>query len=207
MKLMLVAYFENLNSDRRIIKVSKLRLDILFFLGYDLDEEMPWHSTLSRTRQLYGIELFETLFKQVLKLCIDKGMVSGKRQAIDGAYIHANASMDSLVEWEILNDASEYSKEVNDNVEDRSIRIIPTTKKPAKKIFGKSIPIEKRSNKTHGSISDPEARISFKPGKAYRLTYTSQVSLDTDAGQDAESKREEDEKDQTELPLNPYMAH
>ncbi|MGO4875160.1 transposase [Pedobacter psychrotolerans] len=38
-------------------------MDIMFFLGYDLDEELPWHSTLSRTRQLYEMELFENLFK------------------------------------------------------------------------------------------------------------------------------------------------
>jgi hypothetical protein len=106
-------------------------------------------------------------------------MVSGKRQAVDSAYIHANASVDSLVEREILNDASRYSNELNDNVEDTSMRIVPITKKPAKRLFDKSLPLEKRSNKTHGSISDPEARISFKPGKAYRLTYTSQVSVDT----------------------------
>ncbi len=179
MKLMLVGYLENLSSDRKIISTSRMRMDIMFFLGYDLDEELPWHSTLSRTRQLYHMELFENLFKQVLKLCIDKGMVSGKRQAVDSAYIHANASMDSLVEREILNDASKYSDELNDNVEDTSMRIVPITKKPAKRLFDKSLPLEKRSNKTHVSISDPEARISFKPGKAYRLTYTSQVSVDT----------------------------
>ena len=179
MKLMLVGYLENLSSDRKIVSTSRMRMDILYFLGYDLDEELPWHSTLSRTRQLYGMELFETLFKQVLKLCIDKGMVSGKRQAVDSAYIHANASMDSLVEREILKDASVYSNELNDNVEDGSMRIVPITKKPAKRVFDKSMPLEKRSNKTHGSLSDPEARISFKPGKAYRLTYTSQVSVDT----------------------------
>ena len=53
-KLILVGYLENLNSDRRIVAHSKMRLDILFFLGYDLDEELPWHSTISRTRALYG---------------------------------------------------------------------------------------------------------------------------------------------------------
>lgn len=77
MKLMLVGYLENLNSDRRIISISKMRMDILFFLGYDLDEELPWHSTLSRTRQLYGQEVFTEMFRLVLKQCIDKGMVSG----------------------------------------------------------------------------------------------------------------------------------
>jgi transposase len=65
-KLILVGYLENLNSDRKLIEHSKLRLDILFFLGYDLDEELPWHSTISRTRALYGEEVFKELFSKVL---------------------------------------------------------------------------------------------------------------------------------------------
>lgn len=71
-KLILVGYLENLNSDRKIIEHSKMRLDILFFLGYDLDEALPWHSTISRTRQLYGEEVFKELFSKVLGLCVKK---------------------------------------------------------------------------------------------------------------------------------------
>src|SRR5690606_17708553 len=72
-KLMLVGYLENINSDRRIIEVCRLRMDILFFLGYGLGETLPWHSTLSRTRQLYSQEVFTAVFQQVLSLCMDKG--------------------------------------------------------------------------------------------------------------------------------------
>jgi hypothetical protein len=42
------------------------------FLGYDLDEELPWHSTISRTRALYGEEVFKELFSKVLSLCVVK---------------------------------------------------------------------------------------------------------------------------------------
>lgn len=111
-KLILVGYLENLNSDRKIIAHSKMRLDILFFLGYDLDEELPWHSTISRTRQLYGEEVFKELFAKVLSLCVGKGMLSGRRQAIDSAFVKANASMDSLVEKEIIEDGEHYLDEL-----------------------------------------------------------------------------------------------
>lgn len=111
-KLIVVGYLENLNSDRRIIAHSKMRLDILFFLGYDLEEELPWHSTISRTRQLYGEEVFKELFTKVLSLCVSKHMLSGRRQAIDSAYIKANASMDSLVEKEIIEDGEHYLDEL-----------------------------------------------------------------------------------------------
>ena len=80
MKLMLIGYLENFGSDRRIINTVSMRMDMLFFIGYDIDEPLPWHSTLSRTRQLYGEEIFKQLFKEVLKQCIDKGMVAGRRQ-------------------------------------------------------------------------------------------------------------------------------
>ena len=111
-KLVLVGYLENLNSDRKIIEHSRMRLDVLFFLGYDLDEELPWHSTISRTRALYGEEVFKELFSKVLSLCVGKGMLSGRRQAIDSAYIKANASMDSLVEKEIIEDGQHYLDEL-----------------------------------------------------------------------------------------------
>jgi transposase len=111
-KLILIGYLENLNSNRKIIDHSKMRLDILYFLGYDLDEDLPWHSTLSRTRQLYGEEIFQEIFSKVLGLCVQKGMLSGRRQAIDSAYIKANASMDSLVEKEIIADGQQYLQEL-----------------------------------------------------------------------------------------------
>ena len=66
-KLMLIGYLENLGSDRKIISTASMRLDMLYFIGYDIDEPLPWHSTLSRTRQLYGEELFRQLFKASIK--------------------------------------------------------------------------------------------------------------------------------------------
>src|SRR5215217_8026382 len=109
---MLKLYFEYLGSDRRIITTVSVRLDMLYFLGYDIDEEVPWHSTVSRTRQLYGEDLFKQLFTGILKQCIDKGMVAGKRQVMDSAPVKANASMDSLKQKEILEDASAYLGEL-----------------------------------------------------------------------------------------------
>ena len=61
-KLILIGYLENLNSDRKIINHVSMRMDMLFFIGYTIEEELPWHSTLSRTRQLYGEEVFRELF-------------------------------------------------------------------------------------------------------------------------------------------------
>jgi transposase len=175
MKLMLVGYLENITSDRRIVSTSGMRMDILYFLGYDLGEDLPWHSTLSRTRQLYGEEQFVNLFKQVLKLCIDEGLISGKRQAVDSALIKANASKSSMVERLVMEDAAVFSRELNDNSEDESA--------PSEKPKGankndqgkKSAPV----NQTHYSPSDPDARLTTKPGKPMNLYYRAQMSVDT----------------------------
>jgi transposase len=51
-KLCLVGYLENLISNRDLIQHSSMSLDIFYFLGYDIDESLLWHSTISRTRQL-----------------------------------------------------------------------------------------------------------------------------------------------------------
>ena len=61
-KILLVGYLNNLNSDRQLIRYCSDSLSIRLFLGYDIDEELPWHSTISRTRGLYGEEVF---FKSV----------------------------------------------------------------------------------------------------------------------------------------------
>lgn len=199
-KLILVGYIENLNSDRKIINHAGMRLDILFFIGYDIDEELPWHSTLSRTRGLLGEEVFKELFKKVLSLCVSKGMLSGKRQAIDSAFIKANASLDSLIEKEVLDDVDVYSEELKNNVEPNN-RVSSAKKKEVerhhkwkeeeyKEMPGHNRPFDAEtteekfrprylSNHTHYSKTDRDARISVKPGKPRQLNYTAQTVVDT----------------------------
>jgi len=175
MKLMLVGYLENITSDRRIVSIAGMRMDILYFLGYDLGEDLPWHSTLSRTRKLYGEEQFITLFKQVLKLCINEGLIAGKRQAVDSALIKANASKSSMIERQVMEDASVFSQELNDNIEDEPA---PSEKPKGgnKNDSGKKSALV---NQTHYSPSDPDARLTMKPGKPMNLYYRSQISVDT----------------------------
>jgi len=201
-KLILVGYLENLNSDRKIISHCAMRLDILLFIGYDIDEELPWHSTLSRTRALYGEEVFRSLFKKVLALCVSKNMVAGRRQAIDSAFVKANASMDSLAEKEILDDGDHFADELDQN-DDTSKSVSARKKKEVdqhhrwkekeykdqpggstktterKDDFGNEIRPKFLSNHTHYSKTDPDARISVKPGKPRQLNYSAQTCVDT----------------------------
>lgn len=65
-KLMLVGHLENLTSDRAIIRCCQLRLDILYFLDYELGEALPWHSTLSRTRQRLPEKVFDRIAEAIV---------------------------------------------------------------------------------------------------------------------------------------------
>ena len=62
-KLMLIGYLENICSDRKIIEQASMRMDMLYFLNYDIEEALPWHSTLSRTRKLFGEKIFLEVFR------------------------------------------------------------------------------------------------------------------------------------------------
>ncbi len=195
LKLMLIGYLENLASDRRIINTVSMRLDMLFFIGYDIDEPLPWHSTLSRTRQLYGDDVFKKLFKQVLKQCIDKGMVAGRRQVMDSVAVKANAAMDSLVEKQVLDDSDDYTDELNTNGEQQTNNTVSSARKKSVELHHqwkskayKDMPkgsTERQerskfvSNHTHYSSTDADARVSVKPGKPRQLNYLAQVSVDT----------------------------
>lgn len=207
-KLCLVGYLENIISDRQLIEHAGMRLDILYFLGYDIDEELPWHSTISRTRQLFPEEVFERVFTHVLEMCVGQGMVKGGTQAIDSAPVKANASMDSLElkipeqdleaylgeVRHISNRDKETYRKAKENKASKDQQQISASDKELKEIKSRNRNWSKNqnqrpgagnkgsrytSNKTHYSPTDPDARISVKPGKARKLNYHSQLSVDT----------------------------
>lgn len=201
-KLCLVGYFENIISDRQLIQHSSMRMDILYFLDYDIDEPLPWHSTISRTRQLFPEEVFEGVFSKVFSMCVEKGMVSGHTQVIDAAPIKANASMESLALKVAEEELEEYLRKVRHfSREDRKVNkaskeeqtisankhklkgIESRNKKWAKEQDGRPGGTHKKakytSNYTHYSPSDPDARISVKPGKTRKLNYASQLTVDS----------------------------
>src|SRR5690606_27618968 len=129
--------------------------------------------------------------------CVGKGMVSGKRQAVDSAFIKANASMDSLVEKEDLKDASAFVNELEENSE---FKVTSTRKKLVEQHHnrkkeeytkmpghvktlqkdedGEDIRPKFLSKQTQYSPTDPDAKISTKPGKPRQLNYAGQLAVD-----------------------------
>ncbi len=68
-KLQLVMFFEGLRSERQLVRQAADRLSVRWYLGYDLDEPLPDHSSLSRIRARYGLDVFRQFFDAVVDQC------------------------------------------------------------------------------------------------------------------------------------------
>lgn len=163
-KILLVGYLENIIYDRQLARRIRDSLSIRLFLGYDIDEDTPWHSTISRTRSRIPIEVYEKVFNYMLRVCIEHNLVDGEHISIDTSLIKANASLDSLEKKTPKYSTREYiDKTLIINIPDG------LKEKPSE---------EKRSNKTHISKRDPDSKIAKKPGKTTDLYYKDAITTD-----------------------------
>ena len=95
-KLQLILFFAGLRSERQLMRVVADRLSLRWYLGYGLSESLPNHSSLTRVRNRYGMEVFHRFFEAVVEQCIAAGLVWGRELYIDATDVAANASVDSL---------------------------------------------------------------------------------------------------------------
>lgn len=137
-KLQLVMFFEGLRSERQLMRHAADRLSILWYLGYDLGEPLPDHSSLTRLRERYGVEVFRRFFEQIVEQCQAAGLVWGKELYIDATKMEANASLDSLtprfaVEAHLAN---VFSEEAAAQTEQRMTQEEEVSSKPDEKAEG-----------------------------------------------------------------------
>ncbi len=95
-KLQLVLFFEGLHSERQLMRVVADRLSARWYLGYDLGEALPDHSSLTKIRDRYGLDTFRRFFDAIVERCRDAGLVWGKELYVDATKVDANASLDSV---------------------------------------------------------------------------------------------------------------
>lgn len=98
LKLMFLLFFDDIGSERELMRTLPARLDYLWFLGYGLDEEIPDHSVLSKARARWGRDVFERLFGRTVLACVRAGLVDGQKIHIDASLIDAHASKDSVLQ-------------------------------------------------------------------------------------------------------------
>src|SRR3954447_21527470 len=95
-KLQLILFFEGLRSERQLMQVVADRLSLRWYLGYDLSEPLPDHSSLTRIRERYGLAVFRTFFERIVEQCVAAGLVWGRELYVDATKVEANASLDSV---------------------------------------------------------------------------------------------------------------
>ena len=167
-KILIVGYLENIIYDRQLSRRIKDSLSIRLFLGYDIDEEMPWHSTISRTRKRIPIEIYDKVFTYMLRVCIEYNLVDGDHISIDTSLIKANASLDSLERKSPEYSTREYIEKT------LALNLPEVSRANAQK--------KKRSSETHISKRDPDSSIAKKPGKPTNLYYKDSISTDVKRG-------------------------
>jgi transposase len=96
-KLQLVMFFEDIRSERQLMKVVSDRLSLRWYLGYDLFEPLPDHSSLTRIRERFGLEVSRRFFERIAAECVEAGLVWGEELFFDATKVEANASMESRV--------------------------------------------------------------------------------------------------------------
>lgn len=97
LKMMLLLFYDDVSSERELMRIIPERLDYMWFLGYGLDDEIPDHSVLSKARKRWGPEVFEGLFTRIVQACMEAGLIDGKKIHVDGSLVDADASKGSVV--------------------------------------------------------------------------------------------------------------
>src|SRR5712691_6915041 len=95
-KLQLVMFFEDIRSERLLMRHAADRLSVRWYVGYDLGEPLPDHSSLTRIRERYGVEVFRRFFDAIVEQCQQAKLVWGKELYVDATQVNANADLDSL---------------------------------------------------------------------------------------------------------------
>jgi len=174
-RLLLIGYFEGIDSERGIAWRAADSLALRSFLGVGLKEMPPDHSTISRTRRLIDVETHQAVFRWVLELLAEKDLLQGKTIGIDATTLEANAALRSIVR----RDTGEGYQEFLVGLAQESGIATPTREQLAKldrKRAGKG------SNEDWVNPHDPEARITkMKDGRTH-LAHKAEHAVDLETG-------------------------
>jgi transposase len=174
-RLMLLGYFEGLGSERGMAWRAADSLAIRSFLGLELDEAAPDHSTISRTRRLIDVETHERVFAWVLERLAKEGLLVGKTVGVDATTLEANAAMRSIVRRDTGAGYEEFLK---------GLAQASGIKTPTREALARLDRRRKRkaSNDDWTSPSDPDAKITkMKDGRTH-LAHKAEHAVDVDTG-------------------------
>ena len=160
-RMIIIGYLYGIESDRQLCEEIQFNLAYRWFCKLNLEDKVPDHSSLTRIRDRFGLEVFNIFFLEITEQCKEMGLVKGERVMTDGTLFQANASLDSLVPKN-KDELERENKEIS----------IPGIKAPSPR---------KISNKTHVSTTDPDASLAFKSGTPRTLKYKAHITIDADS--------------------------
>ena len=170
-RMLLVGYFEGIDSERGIAWRCSDSIGLRRFLGYALDQNPPDHSSLSRTRRLIDIQTHQQVFEYILKILAASGAIDGKTLGVDATTLEANAAMRSIVR----RDTGESYVEYLTRLAEASGIDTPTREDLAKLDKKRK---NKGSNDDWQSPTDPDARITkMKDGRTH-LAHKAEHAVD-----------------------------
>jgi transposase len=174
-RMLLLGYFEGIDSERGMAWRAADSLSYRKFLGYDLREPTPDHSTVSRTRRLYSVETHRAVMKWVLKILRKHGLADAQSVCIDATTLQANAAMKSLVRRDTGVSYDDYLRQLAqaEGIENPTKEQLARLDRKRKK---------KTSNDDWTNPHDPSARITkLKDGRT-RLAYKAEHAVDLASG-------------------------
>jgi transposase len=174
-RLLMVGYFEGVDAERGIAWRAADSLAIRRFLRIAMDEQVPDHSTISRTRRLIDVETHRVVFTWVQQRLVEAGLLKGKTVAIDATTLEANAAMRSIVRRDT---GESYQAFLTGLAEASGIKT-PTREALARLDRKRK---KKTSNKDWTSPADPDARVAkMKDGRTH-LAHKAEHAVDLDTG-------------------------
>lgn len=174
-RLLLVGYFEGIDSERGIAWRAADSLGLRQYLGFGLDENTPDHSTISRTRRLIDVETHRKVFLWVLGVLADRGLLKGKTVGVDATTLEANAAMRAIVRRD---NGATYDEFLTGLAQQSGIAT-PTREDLARVDRKRK---KKGSNKEWMSPSDPDARITKMKDGTTHLAHKAEHAVDMETG-------------------------
>src|SRR5665811_1589729 len=172
---LLIGYFEGIGAERGIAWRLADSLALRRFVGIALDEYTPDHSTISRTRRLIDLDTHREVFTWVLGVLADRGLLQGKRIAIDATTLEANAAMRSIVRRDTGESYEEFLRGLA-----KASGIETPTREDLARLDRKRK--KRTSNQEWKSPADEDARIAkMKDGRTH-LAHKAEHAVDLDTG-------------------------
>ena len=174
-RALLVGYFEGIDSERGIAWRTADSLALRSFLGFELSQTTPDHSTISRTRRLIDVETHRKVFLWVLSMLAEEGLLKGNTVAIDGTTLEANAALRSIVH----RDSGESYEEFLKGLAKESGIETPTREQLARLDRKRK---KKGSNDDWKNPHDPDAQITKMKNGRTHLAHKAEHAVDLETG-------------------------